>query len=217
MSDLGDLLASARKATPNDRITYRDPIVAHGAAAIAALQPWLSNRTLVSFAVVTIAAAGRTGPREAAAAALRSTPATMPPSVISQVELALDSLGEKGGLRRGVHAELRECLVEAARSGEFRTYTEAGAVAGLSMRNPHHRHTVIGEMLGAISEAEVLAKRPMLSSIVKAKGGGIHLGTGFTNLAVQLGLKPFDMDPDEFARAEAARTFSYWKAEAGTQ
>jgi hypothetical protein len=118
VGELEDLLKEARSAPPNDRIAFRDPIAAHGSAAISALIPWLSDKSVASFAVLTI---------------------------------------------------------------------------------------------GAISEAEVLEGRPMLSSIVKQKGGGIHLGVGFANLAEQLGLKPVGSDPDEFARAEAQRTFDYWR------
>lgn len=211
MGDLEDLLARARFAAPNVRIMLRDPIAAHGTAAVAALIPWLSDTSVASFAIRAIGAAGRNGAREVAVAALRSTPRTMPTRVLADAEAELHALGEKGGLGSGINAPLRERLIQAARASEFLTYGDVIPIAGLSLSNLHHRFNVIGAMLGAISEAEVLQGRPMLSSIVKQKGGGVHLGVGFANLAEQLGLKPVGSDPDEFARAEAQRTFDYWR------
>jgi hypothetical protein len=209
---LTNLLSEARAAAPNDRIGFRDPIAAHGGAAIAALAPWLSDESLVFFAIRAIGAAGANGAREAAVAALRSVPRSMSTSALRDAESELQRLGETGGLGAGVNQEVRAFLIAAARERRFVYYSDVAPIAGLSMDNPHHRFTVIGALLGAISESEVLKGRPMLSSIVIQKGGGIHLGQGFANLAEQLGHKPLGSDPDEFARAEAERTFGYWQS-----
>ena len=59
MDSLDALLAAAKAAEPNDRIDFRNPIAEHGGSAVAALVPWLSDRELVNFAILTIGAAGR--------------------------------------------------------------------------------------------------------------------------------------------------------------
>jgi hypothetical protein len=69
---LATLLARAEGADPAHRIDLRDPIAAHGAAAIEAVTPWLKEPTLAAFAIRVIARAGLDGEREAAQAALRS-------------------------------------------------------------------------------------------------------------------------------------------------
>ena len=65
------LLADARNADPAHRIDWRDPIAAHGAAAIEAVTPWLKDPSLAAFAIRVIARAGLDGQREAAQATLR--------------------------------------------------------------------------------------------------------------------------------------------------
>jgi hypothetical protein len=69
---LPELLDLARAGEPNERIRYRDPIVAHGVDAIAALKPWLVDPTLRSFAAVVITEVGRMGGKAAAREALLS-------------------------------------------------------------------------------------------------------------------------------------------------
>ena len=69
---LATLLARAEGADPAHRIDLRDPIAAHGAAAIEAVTPWLKEPTLAAFAIRVIARVGLDGDREAAQAALRS-------------------------------------------------------------------------------------------------------------------------------------------------
>lgn len=68
---LAALLAEARDADPAHRIDWRDPIAAHGAAAIEAVGPWLKDPTLAAFAIRVIARVGLDGEREAAQATLR--------------------------------------------------------------------------------------------------------------------------------------------------
>jgi hypothetical protein len=68
---LAALLAEAKDADPAHRIDWRDPIAAHGAAAIEAVGPWLKDPTLAAFAIRVIARVGLDGEREAAQATLR--------------------------------------------------------------------------------------------------------------------------------------------------
>lgn len=68
---LATLLARAESADPAHRIDLRDPIAAHGAAAIEAVTPWLKVPAMAAFAIRVIARAGLDGEREAAQAALR--------------------------------------------------------------------------------------------------------------------------------------------------
>jgi hypothetical protein len=209
---LEDLLNQARAADPYDRINLRDPIAAHGGRAIAALVPWLSDEEYVRFAILTIGAAGRAGAKEAAVAALRAMPRSMPKSELALAENELAKLGEKGGVGAGANEKIRQLLIAAAQDGRTVFYSDVAPMAELSMQNPHHRK-LLGQLLGAISESEVINGRPMLSSIVVLKGeGGIHLGPGFSRLAEQLGLKSEGKGDDEFARAEVQRTFAYWKS-----
>jgi hypothetical protein len=76
MTKGGDTLATlidrAEHADPADRIDLRDPIAAHGAAAIDAVAPWLKVPTLAAFAIRVIAKAGLDGERDAAQATLRA-------------------------------------------------------------------------------------------------------------------------------------------------
>src|SRR5512144_391041 len=55
---LAALLADAREADPVHRIDLRDPIAAHGAAAIEAIGPWLREPALAAVAIRVIARAG---------------------------------------------------------------------------------------------------------------------------------------------------------------
>ena len=68
---LAALLADAREADPVHRIDFRDPIAAHGAAAIEAIGPWLKEPALAAFAIRVIARAGQDGEREVALTTLR--------------------------------------------------------------------------------------------------------------------------------------------------
>lgn len=49
-ADLETHLARARDASGMDRIELRDPIAAHGEAAIDALTAWLADARLAAFA-----------------------------------------------------------------------------------------------------------------------------------------------------------------------
>ncbi len=69
---LATLLARAEGADPAHRIDLRDPIAAHGAAAIEGVTPWLKDPALAAFAIRVIARVGLDGEREAAQTALRA-------------------------------------------------------------------------------------------------------------------------------------------------
>lgn len=49
--ELEALLAAAKSAEPGDRINLRDPIAAHGVAAITTMESWISDPRLGAFAV----------------------------------------------------------------------------------------------------------------------------------------------------------------------
>jgi hypothetical protein len=89
---LATLLARAEGADPAHRIDLRDPIAAHGAAAIEAVTPWLKEPTLAAFAIRVIARVGLDGEREAAQAALRSARRRMDERLRADADWALGVL-----------------------------------------------------------------------------------------------------------------------------
>jgi hypothetical protein len=89
---LAVLLADARQADPTHRIDLRDPIAAHGAAAIEAVGPWLKEPALAAFAIRVIARAGLGGERETALAALRGARRRLDPKFRADMDWALGVL-----------------------------------------------------------------------------------------------------------------------------
>lgn len=89
---LATLLARAEGADPAHRIDLRDPIAAHGAAAIEAVTPWLKVPALAAFAIRVIARAGLDGEREAAQAALRQARRRMDARLRADADWALGVL-----------------------------------------------------------------------------------------------------------------------------
>jgi hypothetical protein len=89
---LATLLVDARQADPAHRIDLRDPIAAHGAAAIEAVGPWLKEPTLAAFAIRVIARAGQEGEREIALATLRGARRRLDPRLRADVDWALGVL-----------------------------------------------------------------------------------------------------------------------------
>jgi hypothetical protein len=87
--DLHGLLASAAGAGPTERIEWRDRIAAHGASAIAAVRPWLSDPRLAAFAIRVIERAGQDGEREAALSTLRGARRKIDPRVRPDLDWAL--------------------------------------------------------------------------------------------------------------------------------
>jgi hypothetical protein len=90
--DLAALLSRAESADPAHRIDLRDPIAAHGAAAIEAVTPWLKVPGLAAFAIRVIARAGLDGEREAAQAALRGARRRMDARLRADADWALGVL-----------------------------------------------------------------------------------------------------------------------------
>ncbi len=89
---LAALLADARDADPTHRIDLRDPIAAHGAAAIEAIGPWLRDPVLAAFAIRVIARAGLDGQRESALATLRGARRRLDPRFRADMDWALGVL-----------------------------------------------------------------------------------------------------------------------------
>jgi hypothetical protein len=89
---LATLLARAEGADPAHRIDLRDPIAAHGAAAIEAVIPWLKDASLAAFAIRVIARVGLDGEREAAQTALRSARRKMDSRLRADADWALGVL-----------------------------------------------------------------------------------------------------------------------------
>lgn len=87
--DLPGLLANAAGAGPAERIEWRDPIAAHGAPAIEAVRPWLTDPRLAAFAIRVIERAGRNGEREAARSTLRGARRGIDPRVRPDLDWAL--------------------------------------------------------------------------------------------------------------------------------
>jgi hypothetical protein len=89
---LAVLIARAEGADPAHRIDLRDPIAAHGAAAIEAVTPWLKVPSMAAFAIRVIARAGLDGDREAAQAALRAARRRMDARLRTDIDWALGVL-----------------------------------------------------------------------------------------------------------------------------
>lgn len=89
---LATLLARAEGADPAHRIDLRDPIAAHGAAAIEGVIPWLKEPALAAFAIRVIARVGLDGEREAAQTALRAARRRMDERLRADADWALGVL-----------------------------------------------------------------------------------------------------------------------------
>lgn len=124
---LDKLLRAAECADGLTRIDFRDPIAAYGPRAIEKLRPWLADPRLGSFAVRTIAQAGRhPGAAEAARLALGAAASHAPASVARDIRDALTGLAQNrarapmattgGSASRGL-AELRAVVEEWHRRG----------------------------------------------------------------------------------------------------
>lgn len=98
---LDSLLDRAEHAGPADRIAWRDPIAAHGAAAIDALTPWLASPTLAGFAIRVIERAGANGEQEAAQRVLRSARSRLDVHLRADVDWTLRQL--RGGTMPASH------------------------------------------------------------------------------------------------------------------
>lgn len=95
MTDLDELLSQAREADPADRINLRDPIAAHGEAAIDAMADWLGDRRLAAFAIRVLERIGRQSEeRPAVIAVLAAVDRTeLPAHLIGDLDRSLAGLG----------------------------------------------------------------------------------------------------------------------------
>jgi len=89
------LIERARAASPNDRIDLRDPIAAHGEAAIDAMAEWLVDPELTRFAVRVIGRAADLGQPAAAVSMLDAARAEASPDQRQDIEAELGRLGHR--------------------------------------------------------------------------------------------------------------------------
>lgn len=102
-------------------------------------------------------------------------------------------------------------LTELVRAAQYRgltTYQHLALHVGLPLKGAYMGKAV-GAMLGAISEQEVAAGRPMLSAVaVNVKGVP---GPGFASLARGLGRAMPDEDNKRVWRRELEAVYEMWK------
>ena len=99
-------------------------------------------------------------------------------------------------------------LVRAAQYRGLTTYQDIAPLVGLP-QSGQHMGKEIGLILGAISEDEVLAGRPMLSALaVNVKGDP---GPGFFGLARELGRLDQNGDKSAFWKAERDDAYKAWR------
>lgn len=96
-SSLEHLIERARAAAPNDRIELRDPIAAHGEAAIDAVAEWLADPQLTRFAVRVIGRAADLGHRAAALSMLDAARVEASKDQRQDIEAELGRLGHRVG------------------------------------------------------------------------------------------------------------------------
>ncbi|MYC67558.1 MAG: hypothetical protein F4X12_14615 [Acidobacteriia bacterium] len=102
-------------------------------------------------------------------------------------------------------------LAELVRAAQYRgltTYQDIALLMGLPLSGSHMGKEV-GQILGEISEDEVRAGRPMLSSVAVGVNG--KAGSGFFGLARELGR--LDQNEDEYAfwKDELLAAYSAWR------
>lgn len=95
---LAKLLERAESADPANRIDLRDPIAAHGTAAIEAVTPWLRIPSLAAFAIRVIARAGQEGDREVALNVLRQARRRVDARIRADIDWAVGVLRVPGDL-----------------------------------------------------------------------------------------------------------------------
>ena len=94
--DLDALLRLAADADGMGRIEFRDPIAAHGPAAVARLEPWADGFLSRVIRGVTIKAAGLGGAATEARAAFQRALPHVSPSVAGDIDRALAALPGPG-------------------------------------------------------------------------------------------------------------------------
>jgi hypothetical protein len=91
---IDELLERARVAG-NDRIEWRDRLVAHGAPALQRIAPWLEDPILGFFAVIVIEPIGRSSHAALAVRTLREGRKLAPDAVRIHIDAAITRLGGK--------------------------------------------------------------------------------------------------------------------------
>jgi hypothetical protein len=102
-------------------------------------------------------------------------------------------------------------LAELVRAAQYRgvnTYQDIAVIMGLPMSGSH-MGAEIGHVLGEIAEDEVLAGRPMLSSVVV--GVNKKPGPGFFSLAKDLGKLSDADDQQAFWEKERDAAYDAWR------
>ncbi len=99
-------------------------------------------------------------------------------------------------------------LMNAAQYQGLTTYQHIAAIMGLPLSGNHMQREV-GYILGEISDDEVAAGRPMLSSVAVGING--KPGSGFYSLAYDLGLLPTKDENIPFWEAQRESTYSAWR------
>ena len=104
--------------------------------------------------------------------------------------------------------QLRDHLVDLAKSGRTATYAQTASSMGLDMRRGADANA-FAAMLKAISEAEHKEGRPLLSAVCVLPGVK-RPGQAFFDLARSLSLPGSDGDNREFHPAELDRVHAHW-------
>ena len=102
-------------------------------------------------------------------------------------------------------------LAELVRAAQYRgltTYQDIAILMGLP-QSGNHMGKEVGLILGEISEDEVRARRPMLSSVAVGVNG--KTGPGFLGLARDLGRLDQNKDESAFWKEELLATYSAWR------
>ena len=102
-------------------------------------------------------------------------------------------------------------LAELVRAAQYRgltTYQDIALLMGLPQSGSHMGKEV-GRILGEISEDEVRAGRPMLSSVAVGVNG--KAGPGFFGLARELGRLDQNKDESAFWKEELLAAYSAWR------
>jgi hypothetical protein len=99
-------------------------------------------------------------------------------------------------------------LVRAAQHSGTTTYQDIAVIMGLPSSGSYMGRET-GYILGEISEDEVIAGRPMLSSVAVSVNG--KPGPGFFDLAHELGLMKLGEDNIEFWKRQRDEAYRAWK------
>jgi len=104
--------------------------------------------------------------------------------------------------------EIRDKLIEAARQKTTISYSEVGKDVGLDMANPGER-SKLANTLDEINREEHARGKSLLSAVVVQKESG-HPGTGFFELARELGKQKPDEEDQIFFANELKSVFEEW-------